>query len=134
MDALAATLLNFAYNSAASISLRSRVVVTLSNRGAIPSMRKVSRAPVSLQVTAAQRQQDGDRTVVTHLHGINKGKHWCLSMEDAYRAVVTGMYALYVLEGDDRRKLGPVGHNRLEALGRNKADLLLTLPEAAVAT
>lgn len=96
-------------------------------------MRKVSRAPVSLQVTAAQRQQSGDRTVVTHLHGINKGKHWCLSMDDAYRAVTAGMYCLYVLEGDDRRKLAPVSQGRLEAIGRAQAqDLLLLLPEAAV--
>ncbi len=97
-------------------------------------MRKVSRAPVSLLVTAAQRQQLGDQTVVTHLHGINKGKHWCLSMDDAYRAVVTGMYCLYVVEGEDRRKLGAVGHNRLEAMGRDRGDLLLTLPEAATET
>jgi hypothetical protein len=97
-------------------------------------MRKVSRAPVSLQVTAAQRQQQGGQTVVTHLHGINKGRHWCLSMDDAYRAVVTGMYCLYVLEGDDRRKLAPVAQNRLEAPGRARGDLLLTLPEAATAT
>lgn len=97
-------------------------------------MRKVSRAPVSLQVTAAQREQQGDRTVVTHLHGINKGRHWCLSMEDAYRAVVTGMYCLYVLEGDDRRKLATAAHNQLEAPGRSKANLLLALPEAAAVT
>lgn len=94
-------------------------------------MRKVSRAPVSLQVTAAQRQQSGDHVVVTHLHGINKGKHWCLAMEDAYRAVVTGMYCLYVLDGDDRRKLAPVSQGRLEAMGRTQGDLLLLLPEAA---
>jgi hypothetical protein len=52
-------------------------------------------------------------------------------MEDAYRAVTAGMYCLYVLEGEDRRKLAPISHGRLEAMGRTQGDLLLLLPEAA---